>query len=114
MHRLSSTETMLLPLSSTNITVGFRGQTGLTKHMNSDNVREPARDLHFADTLLLLLLPLKFPKSLPKQASVETDNYFLCASQNSVTHKTIHHRSRLLELIDHSNCLGEKLLLSIH
>lgn len=87
---------------------------GLTRHTTVEKVKKTERDLQFADTLPLLFLPPEFPKSFAEQARVEAENYLLCMSLNSATHKTIHHYSRLLELIDHSNCLGENLLVSIH
>lgn len=58
----------------------FTERGGLTRHTIVGKVKKPARDLQFADTLPLLFLPLEFPKSFPKQARVETENYLLCMS----------------------------------
>lgn len=46
---------------------------GLSRHPVVEKVKQPARDLQFADTLPLLFLPPQFPKSFPKQARAETE-----------------------------------------
>lgn len=58
----------------------FMERGGLTGHTVVEKVKKPARDLQFADILPLLFLSQEFPKSFPKQATVETENYLLCMS----------------------------------